>query len=126
MKIAHVAIWTADIERTCAFWSGAFDVVVGPLYQSTNRVGFTSRFIIFAEGPSVEVMTGPWVVDQGQGERVGYAHLAISVGSTERVDSIAQAFARDGALVSGPRTTGDGYYEAVIGDRDGNLIEITA
>ena len=57
---------------------------------------------------------------------VGWVHLAISVGSVESVDAMAMRAQEQGILVSAPRTTGDGYYEAVIRDPDGNLIEIVA
>ncbi|HBB6728349.1 TPA: glyoxalase/bleomycin resistance/extradiol dioxygenase family protein, partial [Citrobacter freundii] len=55
-----------------------------------------------------------------------WVHLAISVGGNENVDAVAMQAQKQGILVSGPRTTGDGYYEAVIKDPDGNLIEIVA
>ncbi|WP_369671574.1 VOC family protein, partial [Enterococcus faecium] len=57
---------------------------------------------------------------------LGYTHLAMALKSQAEVDAYAQRFVSDGfPLLSGPRTTGDGYYEAVIQDPEGNLIEIT-
>ena len=126
VKIAHAALWTTDIERLCSFWARLFGVSVGDLYVSKNRQGFKSRFMKFKEGPTIEVMTGPWVTEQAPHEAIGYAHLAISVGSKEEVDRLATTMKAEAALVSGPRLTGDGYYEAVIRDPDGNLIEITS
>lgn len=58
-------------------------------------------------------------------ERQGYAHLALSPGSREAVDAMAARAATAGTLVSAARTTGDGFYKAVLKDPDGNLIEIT-
>ena len=56
----------------------------------------------------------------------GFAHMAISVGSKENVDRITESIRAAGFAVTGePRTTGDGYYESVIQDPEGNLIEIT-
>ncbi len=58
--------------------------------------------------------------------RTGYIHLALSLGSKERVDSLTTQLQADGyELVSGPRTTGDGYYESCIIAFEGNLIEMT-
>lgn len=125
IRVAHVAIWTTDIDRLCGFWARVFGAKVGAAYHSRNRPGFTSRFLSFTDGPTLEVMSGPWVAPSPPGERAGYTHLALSVGSRQEVDAIAQAMETEQALLSGPRWTGDGFYEAVIRDPDGNLIEIT-
>ena len=124
--IAHAAIWTTDLNRMCAFWERVFGVTVGQLYESKNRVGFKSRFLSFPSGPTIEVMAGPWVTERERDETVGYAHLAISLGSQAAVDELATLMRSEARLASGPRWTGDGYYEAVIVDPDSNLIEITA
>ena len=71
----------------------------------------------------IELMEGPWVTPH-PGEATGWAHIAYSTGSSEAVDRLAARFEADGLLVSVPRTTGDGYYEAVIRTPDGTLIEI--
>lgn len=126
MKVAHVALWTRDLDALCAFWARVFGAQVGKVYESRNRPGYRSRFLTFAEGPSVEVMAGPWVGGATADETSGYAHLALSLGSRPAVDLLADAMRGEGRLVSGPRLTGDGYYEAVLRDPDGNLIEILA
>jgi len=126
MKIHHVAIWTRNMDGVAAFWARVFGAEIGPAYVSRNRPGFRSCWLTLADGPKVELMTGPWVEDFAEGERDGYAHVAVSVGSMAQVDRIAARLGREGCLVSGPRTTGDGFYEAVLHDPDGNLIEITA
>lgn len=123
--IAHAALWTADLDRACAFWVDLFSAQVGALYESRNRPGFRSRFLRLSDGPTLELMSGPWVGLPVEGERTGYAHIAISLGTAEAVDEMAVRMSKIGALVSAPRHTGDGYYEAVIRDPDGNLIEIT-
>lgn len=124
-QIAHVALWTTDLEATCGFWERVFGATAGPLYASRNRPGFESRFLKFAEGASFEVMTGPWVTAGDDVERGGYAHVAVSVGSEDEVNRLASLMKTEEALVSGPRWTGDGFYEAVIRDPGGALIEIT-
>jgi lactoylglutathione lyase len=127
MRIAHIALWTTDLDRLCRFWAETFGAIVGDLYESARRPGFSSRFLYLKDGPSVEVMQGPWVTLQdGQEERQGYAHLALSLGSREAVDVLATKAAASGILLSPARMTGDGFYEAVLSDPDGNPIEITA
>ncbi len=127
MSIAHVALWTKDLERIAAFWVEFLGADAGPVYESRRRPGFRSRFLTVGAGPSIEVMEGPWLEphDDATVERAGYAHIALSLGSGEAVDDIAARAAQQGLLVSGARWTGDGFYEAVIRDPDGNLIEFT-
>jgi lactoylglutathione lyase len=127
MRIAHVALWTADLNRLCRFWADIFGATVGDLYESARRPGFSSRFLYLNDGPSIELMQGPWISGQDeQTERRGYAHLALSLGSREAVDALAMRAAASGILLSPARMTGDGFYEAVLRDPDGNPIEITA
>ncbi|HXV30623.1 MAG TPA: VOC family protein [Sinorhizobium sp.] len=127
MSIAHVAIWTTDIERIAGFWIEFLGAEAGEIYESRRRPGFRSRFLTLGTGPSIEVMEGPWLTSPNGAavERVGYAHVALSLGSGKAVDDMAARAERRGLLVSEPRWTGDGFYEAVIRDPDGNLIEIT-
>ena len=55
-----------------------------------------------------------------------FAHFAISVGSKEKVDLLTERIREKGyEIVGEPRTTGDGYYESVVRDPEGNLVEIT-
>ncbi|MER8830926.1 VOC family protein [Mesorhizobium sp. M0938] len=129
MKVTHVALWTADLETSAAFWSKYFNARIGERYESRRRRGFASRFVELNAGPSIELMTGPWVPDdvgRGAPEIPGWAHVAVSVGSREAVDTLARRFDEDGLLVSQPRMTGDGYYEAVTRTPDGSLVEITS
>jgi lactoylglutathione lyase len=49
------------------------------------------------------------------------------VGSEDVVDALANRLRNEGIpILDGPRRTGDGCYEAVILDPDGNRIEICA
>lgn len=125
MKITHIALWTVDIDRLAAFWQCHFGAEVGPLYHSPNRIGFRSRWLSLPSGPKIELMTGPWIAPTPPGERAGYAHLALSLGSPEAVDRLARALDAAGIQIGGPRRTGDGFYEATLQDPDGNVIEIT-
>lgn len=124
MKLAHIALWTRDLEAAACFWRDWFDADVGPRYDSRNRAGFSSRFATIADGAiQLELMEGPWVGPPDT-ERSGWAHIALSVGSRKEVDALAERFRASGLLVSGPRMTGDGYYEAVVRSPDGTQIEI--
>ncbi|MCF6113140.1 VOC family protein [Mesorhizobium muleiense] len=133
VKIAHAALWTADLETSAAFWSRYFDATIGERYESRRRPGFASRFVELDGGPSIELMTRPWVpedIARAGAEVPGWAHVAVSVGSHEAVDALARRLDEDGLLVSQPRITGDGYYEAVatntgwLAGRDHVLIAV--
>jgi lactoylglutathione lyase len=128
--LAHVALWTRDLDGAARFWRDYFGADVGEPYRSTRRVGFVSRFATLLGGGQIELMSGPWIEACAEAdavrERVGWDHIAVSLGSRERVDALAQRCAADGRLVSPARQTGDGFYEAVIAMPDGVRVEITA
>ncbi|OCJ11334.1 bleomycin resistance protein [Rhizobium sp. AC27/96] len=126
MRIAHTALWTRDIDAAAAFWMKYFGATVGEPYRSQRRPGFISRFVHLPDGADqIELMTGPWLPADAQGERVGWDHIAISLGDEAAVDALAERCKADGCLKSGPRTTGDGFYEAVVTMPDGTPVEIT-
>ena len=127
MKIAHMALWTQNLEQQARFWVSFFDGKINEKYCSKTNPGFESYFVKIGEDIAIELMTKPGLVGQQPDNNCcGLVHLAISVGGNENVDALAMQAQGQGILVSGPRTTGDGYYEAVIKDPDGNLIEIVA
>jgi len=127
MRIDHLAVWTADLERLRAFYVRYFDVDAGARYDSTNHPGFSSYFLRFSRGDSrLELMTIGGLAPPAPHAALGYPHVAIGVGSREAVDTLVGRMTADGvSLVTPAHTTGDGYYEAVVRDPDGNLIEIT-
>ena len=131
-RVDHVAVWTRDLERLRAFYERWFDARAGARYASANRPGFTSYFLAFPDGGArLELMALPTLVDAPDGAAatppLGWAHLALSLGSRDAVDALAARMRDAGVpILSGPRVTGDGYYEAVLRDPDGNLVEITA
>jgi len=127
MRIDHMAVWTRDLERMRAFYERYFEVRAGELYESTNHPGFSSYFLTFPGGEGrLELMTFPELSDAAVHPAVGYPHIAIGVGSHQAVDRLTARMVADGVpLVSEPRETGDGYYESVVRDPDGNLVEIT-
>jgi len=129
MHIDHVALWTNDIECCKRFYAAYFGATAGAGYANPNK-GFESCFLSFADGARIEAMKTtaltPVVFEPGA-QRMGLTHLAIAVGSELLVDELTQRIKDDGyQVLDGPRRTGDGYYESVIVDPDGNRIEITA
>jgi lactoylglutathione lyase len=127
MRFAHVAIWTSDLDQAAAFWQTYFGAVVGEPYHSKRRPGFVSRFVTLPDTDArIELMSGPWVAARSAAECVGWDHIAIALGDADAVDDLAARCAADGLLVSAPRTTGDGFYEAVIAMPDGTRVEITS
>jgi lactoylglutathione lyase len=126
--IEHIAIWTDDLERLKDFYTHYFQATPGQKYQNP-RTDFQSYFLSFLSGARLEIMQMPAVTGSGRAEQKqyhGYAHLSFSVGSQEQVDTLTERLRQDGfAILDGPRTTGDGYYESQILDPDGNQVEIT-
>lgn len=127
MKLAHIALWTRDLDAAAVFWQSFFDATVGAPYRSQRRPGFVSRFAVLpGDAARIELMTGPWLHGPAGDERPGWDHVALSLGSAGAVDALAARCRAGGCLVSAPRTTGDGFYEAVLAMPDGTRIEITA
>lgn len=125
MKIEHIAIWAKDVDKVCEFYRKYFGGVVHPIYYNPIKQ-FTSRFVTFDDGARLEVMHRPDIEPSSSLEHLGYAHLSFSVSSKEEVDRLTQQMSGEGIQVMGqPRTTGDGYYESVVLDPEGNRVEIT-
>lgn len=125
VRVHHVALWVHDVERMRDFYVTCLGGHSGPLYHNP-RTGLRSYFITFGEGCAVELMQGPDVGTAPAGRTIGYAHIALSLGGRQAVDAAVDDLRRCGVKVqSGPRTTGDGYYETVILDPEGNEIELT-
>lgn len=124
MRIEHTALYVADLEAARDFFVKYFSAAAGELYH--NRVtGFRSYFLTFDDGGRLEIMSKPGVAGE-PGERSGYAHIAFALGSREQVDMLTRRLCEDGFKVtSGPRVTGDGYYESCISGIEGNVIELT-
>ena len=126
MRIDHIAMYVNDLTAARDFFVRYFDAVSNDGYHNKNT-DFRSYFLSFEDGARLEIMNKPLMEDTPKSlARTGFAHIALSVGSKEKVDEITSILKADGfEVISGPRTTGDGYYESCIVGIEGNQIEIT-
>ena len=128
MRLEHIALWTDDLERCCQFYQTYFGAVAGTRYSNPAK-GFESCFLSFDSGARIEVMRTTRLApttSEPRAQRMGWTHIAISVGSEAQVNELTHRLQHAGfPVVDGPRRTGDGYYESVVLDPDGNRIEIT-
>ncbi len=129
MRISHIAIRAENIELLKNFYVKYFDLKPGPKYYNEKK-NFTSYFLFTSgEDTAIELIHQPGTekVFHNSDRNAGFAHIAISLGSREEVDTMTERFRSGGhPVLSEPRVTGDGYYESVISDPEGNLIELTA
>lgn len=130
MKIEHIAIWCNDLELTRDFYMNYFNMKSNEKYVNPTKQ-YTSYFLSSSSentSARLELMQRPDVIENSntRGMVMGLAHLAISLGSKEAVDILTNRVRADGYTIVGePRTTGDGYYESVIEDPEGNWVELT-
>lgn len=129
MKIEHFAIWVDNLEKMREFYLKYFNVTSNEKYTNIKK-GFTSYFLDFGEGKTrIELMNMQDIIHEPnkRGFTKGIAHFAISVGSKETVNNLTERLRTDHYIIeSEPRTTGDGYYESVVLDPEGNYVEISA
>jgi len=128
MRIDHVALWCEDLDRMAGFYVRHFGASEGPRYRNPAK-GFESVFLSFPSGARLELMRStalqPLRLAPGL-ERMGLAHFALSTGDDAQVDALTAQLREAGhEVIEGPRRTGDGYYESVVLDPEGNRVEIT-
>ena len=126
MRIEHVAMYVNDLEATKDFFVKYFNATSNEGYHN-KTTDFRSYFLNFDDGARLEIMNKPQMKDDEKSlNRTGFVHIAFSLGSKKAVDELTEKLKNDGyAFISGPRTTGDGYYESCIIGIEGNQIEIT-
>ena len=127
MRIEHIAIWVNNLEVMKDFYSKYFNMKCSNIYVNQQKK-FTSYFLSFDSGARIEIMNRKDISEMisNKGNSNGFTHLAFSVGSIEKVNELTELIRNDGFEIYGePRTTGDGYYESVVLDSEGNHIEIT-
>jgi len=126
MRIDHIALYLHDLDAACDFFVTYFGATAGNPYQNP-KTGLSTVFLRFSDGARLELMTRPHLAEQGQAPfQVGYAHAAFSLGSREAVDALTARLAAAGyAVLSGPRVTGDGYYESCVLGPESCTLELT-
>lgn len=127
MQIAHIAIWVRDLEAMKLFYTRYFAGVSSSRYVNPAKQ-FESYFISFGSGASIELMHKSSVCNPREtAEQLGIAHIAFKLGSEQAVIELTETLRADGYCITGePRTTGDGYFESVLLDAEGNQIELVA
>ena len=124
MRIDHIALCVRDLEAMRDFYIKHFGAAAGKLYHNP-RTGLRTYFLSFDGGARVELMQKPGALPGNSELREGWAHLSFSLGSREAVDATTERLRAAGCAVeSGPRVTGDGYYESCVLDPEGNRVEL--
>lgn len=126
MKIDHVAMYVTNLEQMRDFYEKYYGARSNEMYHNP-RTGLRTYFLSFEGDTRLEIMTRPDVEEVDMTPfRSGYIHLSMKVGSNRKVDELTEVLRKDGYEVVGePRVTGDGYYESVVLDPEGNMIELT-
>ena len=126
MRIEHIAMYVTDLETEEEFFETYFGAKAGEKYVH-EEIGFSSYFLTFQDGARLELMHNIEMDDgKKSGKRTGFIHIAFAVGERGNVNDITERIKSAGyAVISGPRTTGDGYYESCVLDPEGNQVEIT-
>lgn len=126
MRIEHIALYVNDLESARRFFVKYFGATSNDSYHNP-QTDFRSYFLSFDKDARLEIMNKPKMSNLPKEiNRTGYAHIVFSVGSKEKVDTLTAELKADGyEVISGPRTTGDGYYESCIIALEDNQIEIT-
>ena len=127
IQLAHIALYVQDLEGMKDFYLQHFDASANAKYHNP-KTGLQTYFLSFSAAARLELMTRPGLLPHQEDIlSAGYNHIAFVLGSRERVDALAQELAQAGCLIlSGPRITGDGYYEVSLQDPEGNLLELVA
>lgn len=125
-RIDHIAMYVADLEGARKFFMEFFGAASNEMYHNP-RTRLRTYILTFSDGGRLEIMSRPEVetVDNPI-YRSGFIHLSFGLGSREEVDRMTSLLSSHGyEVLSGPRVTGDGYYESCVNGFEGNLIELT-
>lgn len=140
MEVGHIGVWVKNLEAMRRFYEEILGGRAGRRYQNP-KTGFSSYFVRFGPGAAVELMhrgdipaadasaadTSATDASAASDEAAGYAHIAFEMGTRAQVDAVTRRLEALGlSRLSGPRVTGDGYYESCFADPEGNRLEFTA
>lgn len=127
MNISHIAIWCKDLEAMKTFYEKYFMAIAENKYSNKLKQ-FESYFLNFGGNTRIELMRKPNIAELPISTNIqhfGLAHIAMQATSREQVDNLTETLRKDGCYIAGePRVTGDGYYESIVLDPEGNIIEI--
>jgi lactoylglutathione lyase len=120
-------MYVADLEKMKDFYETYFFATANSLYHNP-KTGLRTYFLSFEDGGRLEIMNKPDLVGHSHEQvELGLVHLAFGVGDESEVERLTATLQRDGyEVLSGPRRTGDGYYESCVLDPEGNQVEIVA
>ena len=127
MQLTHTALYVRDLEAMKDFYTRYFGAHANQKYHNP-RTGLQTYFLSFRAGARMELMTRPDLRERDDAAQTyGYTHIAFRLGSREAVYALTGVLAKAGfPALSGPRVTGDGYYEVSLKDPEGNLLELVA
>ena len=127
MRIEHIALFCKDLEQMRQFFLDHFEAVSNGVYHNP-RTGLRTYILTFPEGGArLELMQRPDTIDADPSKpNIGFVHVSFALGCKEAVDAKTQELRDAGyQITSGPRTTGDGYYESCVLGPEGIQIEVT-
>lgn len=126
MRISHVALWTGKLETLREFYCNYFGGRSNELYVNASK-GFRSYFITFEGEVSLEIMSRTDMTEKAPDLRLGFCHISFLLPDRDSVVAMTERLRSDGYDIVGmPRVTGDGFFESVIADPEGNLVELMA
>lgn len=127
MKIDHIAIYVENLETTKEFFIKYFNAIANNLYYNP-KTGLSTYFLSFEDNTRLEIMSRPNMIKtEFNLYRQGFIHLSFSLGNKEKVNELTARLKNDGyKILSGPRTTGDGYYESCVLGPENNILELVA
>ena len=127
MKIDHIAIYVENLEATKEFFIKYFNATANNLYHNP-KTELSTYFLSFEDNTRLEIMSRPNMIKtEFNLYRQGFIQLSFSIGNKEKVNELTARLKNDGyKILSGPRTTGDGYYESCVLGPENNILELVA
>ena len=128
-NVNHIGVYVKDLQKIADFYTKYFNGKLSQPGYHNPKKNFTSHLITFESGARLEIMHQPnikEVKEEPKAQHMGFIHISFSIGSKENVDKLAEKLKADGYdIIDGPRTTGDGFYEACVLDPENNRVEFT-